>query len=680
MKGYQAHESFYGDLKLYEKLFERALVIGIVCQLLFIYCAGWLMFHRLTKIPLPGGYHISQRTVANYVFSIESYLKLPPQTIYIEPELRPIFRNQDSQAALPRDAYKWVLDQYTNNAFYREKQGFKKALFFWSWWMYLVSLFYIGFFIYRSRDMQDPNLIRGIDITPIKTLNRKLKRAAANEKVPHLQIGETIFPYAMEPKHISVLGAAGTGKGVLLNQFLYQINLRRFHNREVLQQDSGAAIKPRCGKAIIYDLKGEFVAKQFIAGDYIFSPFDKRGLKWSFFNEIRNYPDLDVVAKSLYNAPDAKDEYWFNCSKDIFRTGLYYLQSQHRTTNRDIWHFFSQPLQQIKEAFQTLPLAEQSALKHIDRSDSNQSASIVSILQERIQFFKYLVDMDGDFSFRDFVNSEQDACLYLLNVEQYKTIFKPLMTFAIDTLVREILSMADDPDRRVFFIIDELGSLYRLESILDLLTVGRSKGACLICANQDLGRIEDTYGKSNSATFYNNFNTNFIFRINEPKTADFLSQAIGERQVIKKVESRQLSPRDIGSNRGISDQEKIERLFLPTELQNLADFQAVLKISNFGVSQITVPQIFFNSQVPHFVMRQFETPKTIDPGSAQAVATGEPTNMEEMVQKCQQEIDNQVQVAAQPDGQPAVKTEIQNLYGAAGLLSEQDEVKKIITV
>ena len=686
MRGYQAHESFWSDLKMYQKLFEWALVIGIVCQVLFIYYSGWSLFHRLTKIPLPGGYHISDRTVTNYLFAFESYLKLPPQTIYIEPELRPIFRNQVSQTALPRNIYNWVLDQYTNNAFYREKQGFKRALSR-SWWMYLVSLFYIGFFIYKSRDMQDPNFIRGIDITPIKALNRRLKRATAQENVQHLQVGETILPYAMEPKHISVLGAAGTGKGVLLNQLLNQINRRRFHNRELLRQDPGAVIKPRYGKAIIYDLKGEFVAKHFRDGDYIFSPFDKRGLKWSFFNEIRNYPDLDVVAKSLYNAPDSKDEYWFNCAKDVFRTGLFYLQSQHRTSNRDLWNFFSQPLQQIKVAFQTLPLGEQSALKHIDKGDSNQSASIISILQERIQFFKYLVDLDGDFSFRDFVNSNQDACLYLLNVEQYKTIFKPLMTFAIDTLVREILSMADDPDRRVFFIIDELGSLYRLESILDLLTVGRSKGACLICANQDLGRIEDTYGKSNTATFYNNFNTNFIFRINEPKTADFLSQAIGERQIIKKVESRQLSPSDIGDRRGIADQEKIERLFLPTELQNLPDFAAVLKISNFGVSQITIPQNFCDIRVPHFVMRQFETSKIINDKtiaesvSVQAAVTAEAACMTEALQQYQQKIDNEALDIVQPDDQPAVKTEIQAEGKTGESQNEQaNEVQKILTV
>jgi type IV secretory pathway TraG/TraD family ATPase VirD4 len=655
MKGYQAHESFWADLKMYAQLFKWAIVIGLVSQLLFIGFSYWLLANRLTKIPLPGGRHISQLTVANYMLTLEDYLKIPSELIYIEPELRPVFRNQRSQYAVPRNTYNWVLDQYTDYAFAREKQGFLKALAN-SWWMYFISLIYIGVFMLKSRRMQEQNFIRGIDLTTIDEMNRKLKQEAAKERAMNLQVGKTILPYAMEPKHISVLGAAGTGKGVLLNQLLNQINIRRFRNQEILKQNPRAAMKLRNGKAIIYDMKGEFVAKQFVAGDYIFSPFDKRGLKWSFFNEIRNYPDLDVVAKSLYNSPDAKDEYWYNCAKDIFRTGLFYLQSQNRTTNRDLWNFFSQPLLQIKAAFQTLPLAEQSALKHIDRGDSNQSASIISILQERIQFFKYLVDMDGAFSFRDYVKSDQDACLYLLNIEQYKTIFKPLMTFAIDTLVREILSLDDDLDRRVFFIIDELGSLYRLESILDLLTVGRSKGACLICANQDLGRIEDTYGKANTTTFYNNFNTNFIFRINEPKTADFLSQAIGERQIVKKVESRQMSPSEIGDRKGISDQEKTERIFLPTEFQNLADFEAVIKISNFGVSKIKIPKIFFPSRVPHFVMKQFEPPKIgVDPKPDQTAEPTEPASVGEVLFNLRKEVMLQEHITDQKDDQPEEK-------------------------
>lgn len=657
MKSYQAHESFWADLKMYGQLLKLALGIGILSQLLFVSFSGWLVIYRLTKIPLPGGRHISPSTVVQYMVSAEGYLKIPPALIRIEPELRPVFRNQRSQYAVSHDVYNWVLDQYTGNAFAREKRALCKALMY-SWWMYSLSLLYIVFFMSKSRKVGYQNFIRGIEITPIAVLNRKLRKEAAKRKTLNLHAGRTILPYDMEPKHISILGAAGTGKGVLLNQFINQMNIRRFRNQDILRRNPGAIIKPRHGKAIIYDMKGELVAKQFSAGDYIFSPFDQRGLGWSFFNEIRNYPDLDVVAKSLYNSPEIKDEYWYNCAKDIFRTGLFYLQSHQQTSNRELWNFFSQSLQQIKAAFQTLPLAEQSALKHIDKSDTNQSASIISILQERIQFFKYLVDMDGPFSFRDFVKSDQDACLYLLNIEQYKTIFKPLMTFAIDTLVREILSLEDDLERRVYFIIDELGSLYRLESILDLLTVGRSKGACLICANQDLGRIEDTYGKANTTTFYNNFNTNFIFRINEPKSADFLSQAIGERQVIKKVESRQMSPSDIGDRKGISDQEKTERLFLATELQNLADFEAILKISNFGVSKIKIPKIFFKSRAPHFVMKRFDLPKADETSEpVQSEASAEPASAGEILFHTGKEAVVQEQIAVPKNAQAAVQDE-----------------------
>ena len=76
----------------------------------------------------------------------------------------------------------------------------------------------------------------------------------------------------------------------------------------------------------------------------------------------------------------------------MFRTGLFYLLREGRTTNRQIWEFFSQPLQHIRDSLYTLPVREMGALKHIDKADSNQAASIISILQERLTFFRYLTD------------------------------------------------------------------------------------------------------------------------------------------------------------------------------------------------------------------------------------------------------------------------------------------------
>ena len=97
-------------------------------------------------------------------------------------------------------------------------------------------------------------------------------------------------------------------------------------------------------------------------------------------------------------------------------------------------------------------MREMGALKHIDKADSNQAASVVSILQERLTFFRYLTDRDGAFSFRKFIQDEAERrSLFLMNIPQYEAIFRPLMTFVIDIMTREVLSLPDSHTRRITF-------------------------------------------------------------------------------------------------------------------------------------------------------------------------------------------------------------------------------------
>lgn len=595
MKGYQAHESFWADLQMYFKFVSRGLILGAIFQaiiLLLMFNSIGASFNHITitgtNIQLPAS------VAFNYVTGFDPLGK----GLKLEQQLKPYARGW---IYLPLNYYRTLADRLTNNRYRNILLGVGNKIGV-SFLAYLLTVVYILFFTLKSRRMEDDKFVRGSEIIPLEKLNRMLSDKAQKNPLSTLKIGDTIIPFEMEPKHILILGSAGSGKSVLLNQLVVQINERKFRQET----------NERC---IFYDLKGEFVAKQFNSKlDLIFSPFDSRSIQWNFFNEIENYPDYDVVAKSLYLCDDPKNEYWYNCARDVFRAGLICLKQQNKTTNRDIWNFFSQTIEEIQLAFLLLPLEERSALKHIDKGETTTSATIISVLQERISFLKYLVDMEGDFSFKKFVREERmrhdgvfkpHPNLFILNIEQYKTIFKPLMSLAIDTLIRETLSLPDKLDRRLFFIIDELGSLYRMESIIDLLTIGRSKGGCLICANQDLGRFEEAYGKYNTQTFYNNFNTNFIFRIRDPDTTEFLSKAMGERQVIKRVESRSLSPSDMGDRKSFSDQEKTERLFMPTEFQEQKDRQAIMVIANFGVTKIEVPAIYYQERYPNFMMKQF---------------------------------------------------------------------------
>src|SRR4029450_9920611 len=109
-------------------------------------------------------------------------------------------------------------------------------------------------------------------------------------------------------------------------------------------------------KCVVYDVKGEFCAKHLDKGDLVFYPFDRSSIPSRFLHEIRDYPDLDVLGTSLYSPPkDCRDPYWYNAARDIFRTGLFYLLREKKTSNPDIWAVFSHTLQQLRETGNSWP-------------------------------------------------------------------------------------------------------------------------------------------------------------------------------------------------------------------------------------------------------------------------------------------------------------------------------------
>ena len=52
-------------------------------------------------------------------------------------------------------------------------------------------------------------------------------------------------------------------------------------------------------------------------------------------------------------------------------------------------------------------------------------------------------------------------------------------------------------------------------------------------------------------------------------------------------------------------QEKLEKIILPTEFQNLKDFQTFLKIANYGITRMETPRKFLPTVAPEFLPRDF---------------------------------------------------------------------------
>ncbi|MPL69285.1 hypothetical protein SDC9_15022 [bioreactor metagenome] len=593
-RGYEAHESFWADARMYSAMIIRGLFVGLLFQILLIgivvYNVGSEKIYITgTNVQMPGSVFVKYHSGYAGVIGTEAE---------IEKELLPFANGWKKLPTI--EIYKNFVDEITDYSYYYQHKHLEKWIGY-SFISYMFSVLYLIAFWGTSKSQMDKKVIRGATITPIETLNKKLAAAAKKNPLSTLKIGETIIPFEMESKHMLILGASGSGKGVLLNQLAAQI-----HTRKRQQKTSD-----RC---IFYDPKGEFIAKQFQKGDIIFNPYDARSIGWNLFNEIKNKPDIDLIANSLFVSPEPENEDWYSRAAAVFKAGLLYLKINKKTSNLELVSFFSQPVNQIKAAIKTLPDQDQGALKHIEVPDAPATGSVLSILQGGVEVFEKLIGMESNFSFTNYIQGEgPQPNLFFLNVPKYSKEFKPLLTLAIDIMVREVLSLPDNPNRRIFFIMDELGTLNRMESILDLETVGRSKGGCLVCANQDLGRIEEKYGRANLKSFYNNFNTTLIFTIREPDTAEFLSKAVGDQQLIKKAQSRQMSPNEVGDRKSISEQEKTERLIMPAEFQSLPVRNAIINIAGYGVSKIEVPELYYKKRHPEFVMREFEEIEQIKP-------------------------------------------------------------------
>jgi phospholipid N-methyltransferase len=72
------------------------------------------------------------------------------------------------------------------------------------------------------------------------------------------------------------------------------------------------------------------------------------------------------------------------------------------------------------------------------------------------------------------------------------------------------------------------------------------------------------------------------------------------------MEGRQLSPKDYGDRKTINDQDKIEKLMLPSEFMHIPDFRAIVKFSAYGVSEVEIPREFYEVRREHFVDRNEE--------------------------------------------------------------------------
>jgi type IV secretory pathway TraG/TraD family ATPase VirD4 len=144
-------------------------------------------------------------------------------------------------------------------------------------------------------------------------------------------------------------------------------------------------------------------------------------------------------------------------------------------------------------------------------------------------------------------------------------------------------------DQRLWFVIDELDALGAIDGLKDALARVRKFGGRCVLGFQSIGQVSALYGRGDAQTIVENCGNTLILRCSASEgggTAQFVSQLIGQREVLRRHVSR-TDARDGTSvfarrrrSTTTSEQFITEPAVLPAEIEQLPDLAGYVKLAS----------------------------------------------------------------------------------------------------
>ena len=536
-ESYEGFETWYNALRMAVRMHVQIFVFLLVVNLLCFAAGVYLVLGPFAT-----------RATAGWVAAKAAATVFPRATV--------VYRNPDGSRV------RTTARALAENAAIRDfaRAGLKRA-----GWIYLFSLgvfllwpLVLGRFARRARAQADRQYIRGSRLITARQFTR---RARKRKQALDLPFGSVRMPRKEEVKHTFIIGRPGSGKTQLLTPILQRL-------------------KQRGARAVVYDYKGDYVSRFFDpATDIIFNPLDKRSVGWNLFNEIKSRPDIDAISYSLIPpALSNSDPFWRDAARGVFAGILHYLHDQGLGTNEGIWRHVSADGEQIAACLKATP-GGKAGYRYIENPRSRQALGVFAVMMQQARCFAYLAGHDGDFCINDWMQHGR-GMIFITNYEMVQDTLRPMLSLFIDLLARRLLSMADDHRRRLFFLLDEFGTLQRLDALVKLLTGSRSKGGCVFLGIQDIGQLDVLYGRDLRKSIVNACGNAAIFAVGDPDNARFLSDKISDTEYSEMETSYSMGVEDFRDGTSLSQRKRKEPLFLPADIMRLPDMTAIVRFAN----------------------------------------------------------------------------------------------------
>jgi type IV secretory pathway TraG/TraD family ATPase VirD4 len=321
-----------------------------------------------------------------------------------------------------------------------------------------------------------------------------------------------------ETMHIAAIGATGSGKSTALRGLM--ADAMRRGDRHVVADPDGASL-----------------SAFFRTGDIILNPFDPRCARWDVLGEIERPSDYAFLAQSLLPHLGAGDhDQWISYAQQLLAAAMENFVTLELGSSADFATMLAEAkLGELKQLCTGTPAA-----RYFEEGGERMLASILGTLAPAIGHLRLINAVDGDpFTIRRWIR-QGSGSLWMPYAANQIAAVKGLVSCWMNIAILETLSLEPSRDRRIWFHVDELDALGRIEGLKDAQARLRKFGGCVAIGFQSFAQIKQVYGEG-AQTIIENSGNPLLLRAGASEdggTAKLVSELIGGREVERDDVSR----------------------------------------------------------------------------------------------------------------------------------------------
>ncbi|QKS01865.1 type IV secretion system DNA-binding domain-containing protein [Sphingomonas sp. CL5.1] len=361
-----------------------------------------------------------------------------------------------------------------------------------------------------------------------------------------------------ETMHVAAIGATGSGKSTALRALM------------------GDALR-RGDRHIVADPEGASMDVFLAPGDVILNPFHTRCARWDLLAEIERPGDHAFLAQSLLpHLGIGEHDQWITYAQQLLAAALENFGRMGLGTTSDLINMLaSGSIAELKLLCQGT-----AAARYFEPGGERMLASILGTLAPAVGNLRFIASLEGEpFSIRRWVRSGSGS-LWMPYTGNQVAALRGLISCWINIAITETLSLAPDRHRRIWFHVDELDSLGRIEGLKDAQARLRKFGGCVAIGFQSFAQVKAVYGEA-ANTIIENCGNLLLLRCGASDgggTARLAAELIGEHEIERDEVSRSRTQGRFTS-RSMSTQPRraVEDTVLASEIMQLANNQGYAK-------------------------------------------------------------------------------------------------------